>query len=228
MSGFWHSSIGKKTAMAVTGVVLVGFVVLHLADNLTIYLGPERFNAFAAQLQRLGPLLWLLRAGLLAAVLLHIHASILVTVENRRARPIGYRVQRVIQTTYAARTMIVSGLLLVAFITYHLLHFTFRVTNPDVAHLMDAQGRHNVYAMVVLSFRHLPIAASYVVAMGCLAMHLSHGIASAFQTLGLTTQAWIPRLTRLSHLAAFTVFLGYTSIPLSVVLGVLSLPAGMR
>jgi len=216
-----RSSIGKKAVMAVTGLLLIGFVIMHLLDNLTIYLGPDAFNGFAAQLQRLGPLLWLMRAGVLAAVLLHIISSILVTAENRRARPIGYRVQRTIHTTVAARTMMVSGLLLIGFIVYHLLHFTFLVTNPEVAHLVDAQGRHHVYAMVVLSFRQLPIAAAYIAAMGCLAMHLSHGIASAFQTLGLTTEAWIPRLARIGHFVAFAVFVGYSSIPVAVLSGVL-------
>ncbi len=216
-----RSSIGKKAVMAVTGLLLIGFVIMHLLDNLTIYLGPDAFNAFAAQLQYLGPLLWLLRGGVLAAVLLHIMSSILVTAENRRARPIGYAVHCTIQTTYAARTMMVSGLLLVTFIAYHLLHFTFRVTNPDVANLTDAQGRHDVYAMVVLSFRQMPIAAAYIVAMGCLAMHLSHGIASMFQTLGLTTEALIPRLAHIGHFVAFAIFLGYSSIPVAVLSGVL-------
>lgn len=216
-----YSSISKKTVMAVTGLLLVGFVIMHLLGNLTIYLGPETLNAYAAKLRGLGPLVWMARAGLIVAVLLHIVSSVLVSIENRRARPIGYRIQRSLQTTYSARTMMVSGLLLAAFIVYHLLHFTFLVTNPDIAHLTDAQGRHHVYAMVVLSFRQMPIAAAYIVAMGCLTMHLSHGIASFFQTLGLTTETLMPQLARISHLVAFAIFLGYMSIPLAVLLGVL-------
>ena len=216
-----RSSIGMKTVMAATGLLLVGFVIMHLLGNLTIYLGPDALNAYAAKLRHFGPLLWVARAGLLATALLHIASSILVSVENRRARPIGYRVQRSLQTTYSARTMMVSGLLLAAFIVYHLLHFTFLVTNPDIAHLTDAQGRHHVYAMVVASFQQVPIAVVYIAAMGCLAMHLGHGIASFFQTLGLTTETLIPRLTRISNLAAFAIFLGYISIPLAVLGGVI-------
>ncbi len=215
------SSIGKKTVMAITGLLLVGFVIAHLCDNLTIYLGPEFFNTFAAKLQHLGPLLWLLRGGLLATVVIHIVSSIQVSLENRRARPVGYSIQRTIHTTYAARTMMISGLLLTLFIVYHLLHFTFLVTNPELAHLMDAQGRHDVYARVVLSFQQVPIVAAYVGGMACLALHLSHGIGSFFQTLGLTTEAWIPRLARISHLVAFAIFVGYSSIPVAVLSGVL-------
>jgi succinate dehydrogenase / fumarate reductase, cytochrome b subunit len=116
--------------------------------------------------------------------------------------------------------MLISGLLVLAFLVYHLLHFTFRVTNPNLSHGVDALGRHDIYTMVVRSFQQMPIALAYIAGMACVCLHLSHGVASAFQTLGFTTERTIPILSWISRLFALAVFLGYISIPIAVLLGV--------
>ena len=221
-----RSSIGKKAVMAASGLLLVGFAIIHLSGNLIVFLGPEAFNAYAKKLRDLGPLLWAARVALLAAAAAHIWTAVQLARENRAARPIGYRVQRTIQTTLAAKTMVASGLLLLAYLVYHLMHFTFRVTDPGLAHLMDAQGHPDVYAMVVRGFRSGPVSALYIAAMGLLYFHLSHGFGSAFHSLGLNNERALTRFRRASQALALALFLGYISIPLAVLLGAVQLPGG--
>jgi succinate dehydrogenase / fumarate reductase cytochrome b subunit len=220
-----RSSIGKKVVMAVTGLLLFGFVIAHLAGNLLIYRGPDVLNAYADKLRHMGLLLWTARAGLLATVAVHFWLGIMLTRENRLARPIRYAVSRSAETTPAARMMMISGLLLTAFIIYHLLHFTVRITHPDLSHRVDALGRHDVYAMVVLSFQDPRLVVCYVVAMGLLCAHLHHGVASWLQSLGLTSERLLPVIERAGRLTAWLVFLGYSSIPVAIVLGFLG-PSG--
>jgi succinate dehydrogenase / fumarate reductase cytochrome b subunit len=212
--------------VAVTGLLLVGFVVMHLAGNLLIFRGPDALNAYAYKMRALGPLLWVVRAGLLSIALLHVVTAIQLAMENRRARPVGYRIARADETTLAARTMALSGLLLLAYLAYHLLHFTVRVTHPDISHLMDGHGRHDVYAMVVLSFRDPLLSLGYIGAMGLLCSHLSHGAASFLQTLGLTTDRTLPIIRRASRLFAAALFVGYSLIPAASWLG--WLPVSVR
>ena len=218
---FMTSSIGKKVIVAITGLLLIGFIIAHLIGNLALFGGSEMINNYASHLDHLEPLLWVARVILLIAVGLHIGTSVILARENRAARPVVYKKYQTSKTTLAARTMMLSGLLILAFLVYHLLHFTFRVTNPDISHFIDSQGRRDVYAMVVLSFKQKPIAISYLVAMFFLAAHLSHGFSSVFQTLGFNNEAWQPRLKMLGHLFAALILLGYMSIPLSVWFGVL-------
>lgn len=214
-----RSSIGKKAVMAVTGLILFGFVIGHLAGNLLIFRGPNALNAYALKLQHLGPFLWVVRAGLLATVIIHIWLAIVLSRENWIARPIRYAVSRSAETTLAARTMMVSGLLLTAFIVYHLLHFTFRVTHPAISHYVDASGRHDVFTMVVLSFQNPALVVGYIVGMGLLCAHLHHGVASWLQSLGLNNERLLPVIDRLGRLAAWLMFLGYSSIPIAIVTG---------
>ncbi len=218
-AGLFTTSIGRKTLMALSGLALLGFVIAHLLGNLLIFRGAEALNAYALKLEHLQPLVWSARIGLLLAALAHVWTSIQLARENRRARPVGYQRQRMASTTLAARTMLVSGLLLLAYIVYHLLHFTFRVAHPEVAHLVDALGHRDVYAMVVRSFQQWPITAVYVVAMACLCMHLSHGIGSAAQTLGVNNERTLAAFHLGGALLAWLLFLGYCSIPLAVILG---------
>lgn len=214
-----QSSIGKKALMAVSGLVLLGFVIAHLLGNLQIFLGPEAINAYAVKLRHYGALLWVARGVLLLALLLHVWTSIQVTVENRRARGGRYAVYRPGVTGVAARSMMLTGVLLLSYIAYHLLHFTFRTVHPELVHATDALGRHDVYRMMVRSFQDPGISAAYVAGMAALCLHLSHGFGSAFQTLGLNTERTIPLTTALSRLLAGLIFLGYTSIPAAVLLG---------
>ena len=220
MCGEWlRSSIGKKTLMALSGLILVGFVIMHLAGNLLIFLGADAINAYAKKLRDLGPMLWVARAGLLLAVIVHLVTSLQLSIENRRARPVRYAVQRWAETTLAARTMMLSGLLLLAYVVYHLLHVTFHVAHPELTRFTDHGGRISVYAMVVLSFQRWPIVLAYMMGMAALGLHLSHGIASSAQTLGVNSERTIRIFAWIGRLLAFLLFAGYTAIPVAVLLG---------
>jgi len=220
------TSVGKKMVMAVTGLALVGFVVAHLLGNLSIYGGPGAINAYAEKLRHLGPLLWVARIGLITMAGLHIVTAICLVRENRAARPVPYVRQQTVETTYAARTMAVSGLIILAFIIYHLMHFTFRVTNPDLSHLHDALGRDDVYTMVVRSFQQPVIAGFYIVAQLLLASHLSHGLSSLLQSLGIHDSRTFACLKKAGCATAWLIFLGYVSIPVSVLLGFIKIGGG--
>lgn len=205
--------------MAVSGLILLGFVIAHLLGNLLVFAGSDALNAYAAKLRHLGPLVWAARGFLLAAVAVHVWTSIALSRENAAARPRAYRVKQPLLTSYAAQTMLLSGVLTLAYVAYHLLHFTFGVTYPSFFGKTDAAGRHDVYAMVVLSFQRPIISWIYVVGVGLLCLHLSHGIASTFQTLGFNSERTVPLVARLGRAAALLLFLGYASIPVAVLLG---------
>lgn len=219
--GLLRSSIGKKAIMGATGLILLGFVAMHLTGNLLIFAGPDALNAYAAKLRHLGPLLWVARGGLLLAVGVHIWLGIVLARENRAARPVGYAVSRSARTSAPAKTMAISGLLIAAFIVYHLLHFTFRVTHPALSHLSDAQGRHDVFSLVVGSFQDPRLVAAYVAAMGLLCAHLSHGAASWLQSLGLNNDRLLPVVEPIGRAAAWLIFLGYSAIPLAIFFGLI-------
>jgi succinate dehydrogenase / fumarate reductase cytochrome b subunit len=212
MAAFYRTTVGKKAVMAATGVVLVLFLVGHLLGNLQIYLGPERINRYAAFLKSTGELLWIVRGVMLAAVLLHIVTAALLVVANWKARPVGYAVKKDIETSYAARTMVWSGPILLLYVVYHLLMFTFLKTPPGLSEA-------DVYANVVRAFQNPFISAVYIVAMVALGFHLWHGLWSMLQTLGLSH----PRYNRTREVAASVLAVliaaGYISIPVSVLLG---------
>ncbi len=147
-------SLALKILMAGSGVLMLLFLLAHMLGNTTILGGPGSLNAYAKHIQGLGPLLWVERIFMLAVLVLHIFLGVMLTLENWQARPEGYAVRKYRRSTFSSRTMIFSGLVILAFIIYHLLHFTFLVTNPGVSHLVDEAGRHDVYSMVVLSFRN--------------------------------------------------------------------------
>ena len=208
--------------VAVTGVILILFVIGHLLGNLQIFLPPEWINAYSQHLRDLGPLLWLIRAFLLATVLLHIYFTILLAIENKRARPEAYRDRNYVKASWASRHMVVSGLVVLAFIVYHLLHFTFRATDARFDLLKhDAMGRHDVYSMMVYGFQNRLVSGFYIFAMFLLFLHLSHGSSSFFQSLGLNNQKLAPRLALAGRIFAWVIFAGYISIPLSILFGLL-------
>jgi succinate dehydrogenase / fumarate reductase cytochrome b subunit len=205
--------------VAVTGVVLIGFVVGHLIGNLQIFLGPDWVNSYAEHLRELGPFLWVIRIFLLLNVLLHIYYTISLVVENRRARPAGYEEKEHVKATFASRHMALSGLVVLAFIIYHLAHFTVRVTDPRFLLLKaDPLNRYDVYSMMVYGFQNIFVSAFYVVGMFLLALHLSHGTSSFFQSLGLNDKKMAPRLATAGRLFAWLIFVGYISIPVAVLL----------
>jgi len=168
-----RSSIGRKFIVALTGVVLVGFVVGHLVGNLQIFLGPEKYNAYAFFLQSLGEALYVVRAVLILSVVAHIYYSIQLALENRAARPVRYEVKNYREATYASRTMHYSGFIVLAFIIYHVMHFTLGKAHPQYYGYVDGQGHHDVYSMVILSFRNPWISGAYIFSMLLLSWHLS-------------------------------------------------------
>ena len=219
LSSFFRSSVGKKMIVAVTGVVLIAFIVGHLLGNLQIFLGPEWVNNYAEKLRQLGPLLWVIRIFLLINILLHIFYTISLTLENRRARPVKYEQKEHVKATFASRSMALSGLVLLAFIIYHIAHFTVRVTDPRFLLLKaDPLNRYDVYSMMVYGFQNVFVSAFYIIGMFLLALHLSHGTSSFFQSLGLNDQKLAPRLATLGRFFAWLIFVGYTSIPVAVLL----------
>jgi succinate dehydrogenase / fumarate reductase, cytochrome b subunit len=224
---YFSSSTGKKFLMAFTGAALFGFVVAHLLGNLQIFAGQETINAYAALLKGLGPAIWIARIGLLTMALVHVYVAIQLTRENRKARPAAYEIRTYKKASYASRTMAMSGLIVLGFIIYHLLHFTFIQVHPQYGHLVDGKGRHDVYSMMVLSFQQPAISLAYIVAMLLLGMHLSHGLSSMFQSVGLNTQALRPRLSLMGQLIAWTIFAGYIAIPAAVLAGMVQLPPGV-
>jgi succinate dehydrogenase / fumarate reductase cytochrome b subunit len=214
---FRGSSIGRKVVMAATGVILFGYVLGHLAGNLQIYLpnGREAMNAYGAFLHHVlhGAGIWIARAVLLLAVILHIWSATSLTLSNRAARPVGYRQRRWTESTYASRTMRWSGVILILFIVYHLLHFTVGSAHPDFV-------PGDVYHNFVTGFRSVPVSLFYILAMIFLGLHIRHGFWSMFQTLGVSH----PRFIRLAHVGAWIfaaiIVIGNISFPLAVLAGI--------
>jgi succinate dehydrogenase / fumarate reductase cytochrome b subunit len=221
------SSIGRKWIVALTGIVLVLFVIGHLLGNLSIFAGPDAMNAYAAFLKSTGELLWVVRAVLLLCVVLHIWFTITLWRENRSARPAKYAVKNDLGTTVYARLMRLSGLTVLAFVIYHLAQFTWQSFNPEYKTWLDAQGRHDVYRMVVTAFSCPFVSGFYILAVGLLGMHLSHGIASLFQTLGISNRSLRPVFEAGGKVFAAIIFVGFASIPASVLLGLVKLPASL-
>lgn len=221
------SSIGRKWIVAVTGIVLVLFVIGHLVGNFSIFLGPDSMNSYAHLLQNLGELLWLVRGVLLLCVVLHIWFTISLWRENKKARPGKYAVDAKLGTTVYARWMRISGLTVLAFVIYHLAQFTWEAFNPEYRTWVDARGYHDVYRMVVTAFSCPFVSVFYIIAVGLLAMHLSHGIASLFQTLGLTSQKLRPHFERGGKIVAWLIFVGFASIPASVLLGLVKVSSAL-
>jgi len=225
ISEFCHSSVGRKMIVAVTGVILILFVIGHLLGNLQIFLGPDWINAYSQHLRDLGPILWMIRAFLLASVILHIYFTILLAIENRRARPEAYRDRNYVKASWASRHMVVSGLVVLAFVIYHLAHFTFRTTDARFALLKhDAMGRYDVFSMIVYGFQNVYVSIFYIVGLFLLTLHLTHGSSSFFQSLGLNDYRLTPKLAIAGRIFAWMLFIGYTSIPIAVLLGFI-LPA---
>jgi succinate dehydrogenase / fumarate reductase, cytochrome b subunit len=219
----YRSTIGKKAIMAVTGLILVGFVIVHMAGNLQVFVGATRMNAYAAFLQGLGELLWLLRLILLVALVLHVLMAWQLTQLKRKARPIAYETREPQVSTTASRTMRWGGVLLLAFIVFHILHFTTGTVFP-VASTPDpmypAWTHADVYGNVIAAFRTPWVVAVYVVGMLFLLLHLFHGAWSSVRTLGWVRPSRHPLHRRISTVIAVVVWLGFSIVPLAVFFGV--------
>jgi succinate dehydrogenase / fumarate reductase cytochrome b subunit len=215
----WRSAVGKKAVMAVSGILLFGFVVLHLAGNLKLYLGAEAYNGYARFLRTMGEpavppglLLWTFRLLLLAAVVLHIWAAWQLTRIARAARPVPYAVASRIHTTYASRTMRWGGVILLLFVIYHLLHLTWGTLHPSFV-------PGDVYHNVVAGFQVWWVALAYIVAQAALGLHLYHGLWSLFQTLGWNHPRFNLWRNGFAHAFAWIVTAGNISLPVAVLSG---------
>lgn len=210
-------SIGRKAVMAVTGLLMVLFVVGHLAGNSTVFFGPNALNAYAQKLHEMAPVVWITRVVMLVAVITHLALSIQITLENEAANPQKYAVDRSLRATFASKSMIWTGLLLGVFIVGHLLHFTVR-NLPGTALGLDALNRFDVFGMVVDAFRKASVAILYVVAMVALFLHLSHGVQSLFQTLGLSNDKLQPAYGLGGKVLSVVFLIGYGSIPVAILI----------
>jgi succinate dehydrogenase / fumarate reductase, cytochrome b subunit len=213
---FMGTTIGKKVVMAVTGLILFGFVIGHMVGNLQVFLGPEIYNAYAVGMHGLGPLLWVARSVLLVAVVLHIVMAVQLVTRSAAARPVGYRVKQDTATTFAAKTMKFSGFLLLFFILFHLAHFTF----PGLAlGAYEAQPYTAVYSNFKNAFSIPWVVALYVAAQVTLGLHIYHGSWSLLQTLGLNNPLRNAALTGTARFIALVVTVGNIILPFGVLLG---------
>lgn len=221
----WDATVGRKIVMAGTGVVLILFVIGHMVGNLKVYMGAEAFNHYAEGLRTFGApffgpmqLLWLIRGFLLACVALHIWAAISLTLHSRRARPVGYRKYEgnELVFSYASRTMLWGGVILAAFVVYHLLHFTLGSAHPD---FIPGDAYHNF----VVGFQSWPVAIVYIAAMIALGLHLYHGIWSMLQTMGANNAKYNHLRRPIALIVTLLVVLANISFPVAVLTGLVTL-----
>ena len=223
MRRFLGSTVGKKAIMAVTGLIWVGYLVLHMAGNLQAFAGQEKINAYSALLHGpAGELLWLARAVLLAAIVLHIVMAAQLTARARTARPVGYHGREPQVSTWSSRTMRWGGVLILAFIVFHVLHFTTRDVDPaGFATASDAAGRYDIYGNVVASFRIWWVSVIYLVAMVVVGLHLWHGVWSFGRSLGVAKPTGNPLRRRAAPVLAIAIWLGFSLVPVAIVAGVI-------
>jgi len=218
---FYSSAVGKKAVMAVTGILLLGFVLAHMVGNLKVYDSAGHMNAYGEYLREIGEpilphtgFLWILRSVLILAFVLHIHAAASLTFMNRRARPEGYKGGRkYVAATYAARTMRWSGIIVGAFIIFHLMDLTWGNANPDFQ-------RGEPYQNLVASFQREPVAIVYIVANLLLGMHIFHGAWSLFQSLGWNNPRFNPWRKGFAYAFAAIIVIGNVSFPIAVMTGI--------
>ncbi len=212
----FDSSIGGKVIVAVTGLMMVGFVIAHLSGNLLVFSGPEALAEYAEGLRKFPKVLWGLRSGLILATLLHVSFAIKLNLRNAAARPTKYVKKNYIRASFSSRTMVYTGLLVLFYAAFHLAHFTFRVTNPEIS----ALGPWEVYKMLLIAFNNPLWDGVYIAAMVVLGLHLSHGISSIFQTLGINHPKYNGVIQKVGPLLGTLLAAGYISIPVAIMLGI--------
>jgi len=220
---FYRSTVGKKIIMGATGLIGIGFVIVHMVGNLQAFVGSDKLNAYGALLHGpLAELTWAVRAVLIVAVVLHVVMALQLSRRAAAARPVGYRRREPQVATLASRTMLVGGILLLIFIVVHILHFTTGQIDPGKwAERTDAAGRRDVYGNLVASFHIWWVLLFYVVAMIALGLHLFHGAWSSLRTLGYAKASANPLKRRVALVVAVIVWLGFTIVPVGVATGIL-------
>ena len=223
----WNSSLGKKYIMALTGAALFAFVIGHLIGNLQVFGPPEMINGYAHFLKSKGGLLWGVRLGLLTIVGLHIASAVTLSAMNKEARPEPYAGKSAYGSTVQSRYMLVSGLVIAAFVVYHLAHFTAMLPGINgvgdftrLKTVLHGETVPDAYGMMVLGFQVWWVVVFYLVAQALLFMHLGHGVAAMFQSLGFRNHIWWPRVQMLAKMASIAIFIGYASIPIGIFLNV--------
>lgn len=211
---FWQSTNGKKVVMAVTGAIMFLFIIGHVLGNLQIFEGPVKLNAYGHFLHSIGEVLWIVRIALIAAIILHITATVQLALRNKQARPVGYSRKQAINSSYASRTMYWSGPIVLAFIIFHLLQFTAGYIHPE-SQFIEGDVYHNVVA----GFQVWWVSVWYIIAVSLLGIHLRHGLWSMFQSVGYNHPRHTPLLKKAAFVIALLITLGYISIPISVLLG---------
>ncbi len=209
---FYESTIGKKAVMAATGLILFGFLIAHMLGNLQIFLGRAVMNHYAETLHGNPGLLWTARTILLVSVVLHIWASIPLALLKKKARPVAYVKRANVQSSFASRTMMWSGPIIAAFVVFHLLHLTTGTLHPNFAKL-------DAYNNLVTGFKVIPAAIAYIIAMVLIGMHLSHGIWSMFQSVGISHPRYTPMVKKFAAVVSWILVAGFVSVPVAVLTG---------
>lgn len=213
---FYSAAIGKKIVMGVTGLIGIGFVILHMAGNLLAFQGAEAINAYAHFLASTGELLWVLRITLIVSVILHVIAAYQLTMQNRAARPVGYANREPQVSTWAARTMRAGGVVLLVFIVLHVMHFTNPGWRPSGGFV-----KADVYTNIVTSFKIWWVTLFYVIAMISLGLHLYHGAWSSVRSIGLAQPTPRPLHRKVALALALLLWLGFTAVPVGVFIGII-------
>ncbi|MBE7440154.1 MAG: succinate dehydrogenase cytochrome b subunit [Spirochaetales bacterium] len=213
---FLKSSLGRKYLMALTGLGLVLFLISHLAANLLVFAGPDAFNAYGHGLRQYPAFLLIARIGLGITFLVHVITGISLRLENSKARPVAYAANATVAASLASRTMIQTGILVFVFLVFHLAHYTLFLVDAGYADLRDSMGRHDTYTMVTTAFAQPLVAGSYILAMLVLGFHLTHGVPSLFQSLGLSTSTVWPTIEKIGRLLAILLVLAFLSIPAAI------------
>jgi succinate dehydrogenase / fumarate reductase cytochrome b subunit len=220
-----RSSIGAKQVMAVTGLLLLLFALQHMVGHLVMFVGREAYDDYADFLQHLGHgwVKWLVRGGLLALVVIHVVAGVRLSVLNRQARPVKYAVYRSVRTKPYAKAMVWTGLAVLCFLTFHILHFTVGIVQPQYFHT-KWNGMNDAYVMYVRGFQSTPILFTYLLGMSLLLPHLAHGISSLFQSLGWKHPKYDALIDKGGVALAVILYVGYIVPPIAVAIGALTLP----
>jgi succinate dehydrogenase / fumarate reductase, cytochrome b subunit len=221
MSSYITSSVAKKYIMALTGIPLMLFIFGHMLGNLQIFIGADALNNYAATLQGLGGFLWVIRITLFALFITHAILSSILYVENKIARPVSYHKPATVVATLTSRTMIITGLIVVCFLVFHIFHYTVQSVDPSFKHLFDSQGRHDVYTMLIQGFSNSSITSIYLLGVVLLGAHIHHAASSALQSLGLMNHKYAKVLNIIGPIMGIIVAVGYAVVPLCVLFKVL-------